>query len=124
MGRQYLLNCLYTRLGDRFKKWVDERVEKRHREIKEEGKKYIDLDPEMYQIFKESKAVSTSNGCAYHLMKASAVRRRTKKEIEEDKLAEAAKKLEIELKLKRFEELEASCAAMQESIKDKQHLVF
>ena len=30
MGRQYLINVLYTRLGDKFKKWVDERVDQRH----------------------------------------------------------------------------------------------
>ena len=30
LGRQYLINCLYTRLGEKFKVWVDERVNKRH----------------------------------------------------------------------------------------------
>ena len=38
-------------------------------------------------------------------MKAKASRRRTKAEIEEDKLNEAAKKLEIEIRLKKFEEM-------------------
>ena len=28
MGRTYLINVLYTRLGDKFKKWVDERFRK------------------------------------------------------------------------------------------------
>ena len=78
MGRQYLINVIYTRLGDKFKKWVDERVNERHSKIKDEGKKYIDLDPEMAKLFHSSKAVSTSNGKAYHLFKASAKRCRTK----------------------------------------------
>ena len=50
--------------------------------------------------------MSTSNGNAYHLFKASAKRRRTKKEIEEDKLEEARKKLEVETMMKRFAEME------------------
>ena len=44
MGRTYLINVLYTRLGEKFKTWVDERVERRHQEVREEGKKYIELD--------------------------------------------------------------------------------
>ncbi len=52
--------------------------------MREEGKKYIELDPEMHKIFTESKAVSTSNGTAYHLFKVSAKRRRTKQEIKEE----------------------------------------
>ena len=71
-------------------------MNKRHQEVKEEGKKFIELDPEIAEIFRASKAVSTSNGKAYHLFKASAKRRRTKEEIQDDKLAEAARKLEIE----------------------------
>ena len=30
MGRTYLINVLYTRLGDKFKQWVDKRVVQRH----------------------------------------------------------------------------------------------
>ena len=78
MGRTYLINVLYTRLGEKFKVWVDQRVEQRHLKVKEEQKKWIKLDPEMAKIFKQSKSVSTSNGKAYHLFKASAKRRRTK----------------------------------------------
>ena len=105
LGRQYLINCLYTRLGEKFKVWVDERVNKRHQEVKEEGKKYIAIDPEMARLFRQSTSVSTSNGTAYHLFKESAKRRRTKKEIEEDNLREAEEKLRVEMKLKQFEEM-------------------
>ena len=90
MGRQYLINIIYTRVGEKFKKWVDDRVNKRHEDIKVEQNKYIELDPEIAKIFQASKAVSTNNGSAYHLFKASAKRRRTKQEIKDQELEEAA----------------------------------
>ena len=73
--------------------------------VKEEQNKYIKLDPEISKIFQQSKSVSTSNGKAYHLFKTSTKRRRTKKLIEEDESNEAAKKIEIESKLKLFAEM-------------------
>lgn len=72
LGRQYIINVIYTRLGDKFRLWVAKRVDARHQEVKEEGHKYIMLDPEIAKLFQASKAVSTSNGSAYHLFKASA----------------------------------------------------
>ena len=51
MGRTYLINVLYTRLGEKFKLWVDKRVEQRHQKVKQEQNKYIKLDPEMSKIF-------------------------------------------------------------------------
>lgn len=123
MGRQYLINVLYTRLGEKFKKFVDKRVDARHQEVKEEGNKFIELDAEMAELFKASKAVSTSNGTAYHLFKASAKRRRTKLEIEEDKLREEAQKFEVELKLKKFAEMEQQVSKMQEQIQNHQILL-
>ena len=74
---------LYSRLGEKFKIWVDERVNQRHEEVKVEAKKYIELDPEIAQAFYANRAVSTRNGCAYHLFKATAKRRRTKQEIKD-----------------------------------------
>ena len=78
MGRTYLINVLYSRLGEKFKLWVDKRVEQHLQKVQQEQNKYIRLDPEMSKIFQQSKSVSTSNGKAYHLFKASAKRRRTK----------------------------------------------
>jgi len=67
---------------------------------------YIELDPEIAKIFMESNAVSTTKGTSYQLFKASSKRRRTKQEIEDQEQQEAAEKLEIELKLKRYAEME------------------
>ena len=49
------------------------------------------MDPEVYAAFKASQHVSVQNGISGNLMKASASRRRTKGEIEEQKM-EAARK--------------------------------
>ena len=88
--RQYLINVIHTKLGEKFRKWVDDRVNERHNEIKEKQKMFIELDPEVANILKQSNAVSTTNGTSYQLFKASAKRRRTKQEIEEQKEYEAA----------------------------------
>ena len=81
------------------------------------------MDPEMARLFHASTSVSTSNGTAYHLFKETAKRRRTKMEIEADNLREAEEKLRVEMKLKQFEEMEASCAKMQEQIQNQMGLL-
>ena len=91
-------------------------MDQRHEEVKVEGKKYIELDPEIAKIFHQSKAVSTNNGSAYHMFKATAKRRRTKQEIKDQELQEAAEKLEVEMKLNRFAEMERQMKDMQEQI--------
>ena len=120
LGRQYLINVMYTRLGDKFKAWVDERVNQRHEEVKLEGKKYIELDAELAKVFYANKAVSTSNGCAYHLFKATAKRRRTKQEIKDQELEEKARKLEIEEKMKRFAQMEEQMTKMQDQLQSQE----
>ena len=57
---------------------------------------YIELDPEIAEIYKNCRAVSTTNGKSYQMMKAGSKPRRTKAEIQDAKLKEAAEKLEIE----------------------------
>ena len=123
LGRQYLINVLYTSLGEKFKQWVGVRVEKRHQEVKEEGKKYIELDPEIHKLFTESKAVSTSNGKAYHMMKASASRRHTKQQIKEEKQAEEMRQLEIASKIKQFDLMQQEMAELQKQMQNHQALL-
>ena len=45
----------------------------------------IDMDEDIAKVFRESTSVSLSKGNSAHLMKVSAKRRRTKREIEEEK---------------------------------------
>ena len=65
LPRQYLINAIFTKVGEPFKTWVEERVGTRHNKVKEEGDKYVELDPEVYEVFKNSKAVSTNNGRSF-----------------------------------------------------------
>ena len=105
LPRQYVINVIYTKVGNAFREWVDKRVGLRHEKVKDKEELYVELDPEIAKVFRASNAVSTSNGRSYHMMKATAKPRRTKEEIKRDKELEEARKLEIELKLERYEEM-------------------
>lgn len=78
LPRQYIINTIYTKVGLPFKEWVDLRVDERHTKVAEDGDLYIEMDAEIAEAYKNSKAVSTTKGCSYNLMKASSKRRRTK----------------------------------------------
>ena len=79
LPRQYVINCIYTKVGQPFRAWVDRLVENRHTEIAEQQQLYIEMDPEIAEVYKNSKAVSTNQGSSFQLMKASSKRRRSKK---------------------------------------------
>lgn len=76
----------------------------------------IHMDPEIAQIFQQSTSVSMSKGKSSFLMKASAKRRRTRQEIDEDKEREMMKQAEIEDKLAELEQLKQQMAEFQEKI--------
>ena len=97
---------IYTKVGDPFRLWVNERVGERHEKVKDKEERYIELDPEIAEVFRASKAVSTSKGRSHLMMKATAKPRRTKEEIRIAKELEEAQKLEVELKLKRYDEMQ------------------
>ena len=105
LPRQYIINVIYTKVGKPFREWVDKRVGDRHEKVNKKEELYVELDPEIAKVFIASKAVSTSNGRSYHMMKACAKPRRTKAEIQRDKDLEEARKLENELKLLRYDEM-------------------
>ena len=58
LHRQYIANVIYTRLGDAFSRWVDERVNARHKRVADERNLNIELDPEIAEIFRNSNAIS------------------------------------------------------------------
>ena len=64
------------------------------------------MDQDVAKIFRESLAVSTTQGSSYNMMKASSKRRRPRAQIEEEKRTEEARKAEIEEKLERMDQLE------------------
>lgn len=78
LPRQYIINVMYTILGRQFGDWVDERVNERHDGIIEDNEMYIELDAEVAEAFRNSKAISTNQGNSHNLMKVGAKRRRTK----------------------------------------------
>ena len=76
----------------------------------------IELDPEIAEIYQRSRAVSTLNGNSHNLMKAGSKRRRTRKEIKEEKLKEEVKKAEIEVKLREHAAYEQRVAQLQAQV--------
>ena len=99
LPRAYLANVIYTVVGDLFKQWVDSAIAKRNEKIMSDQNLAIDMDPEIYAAFQASQHVSVQHGASGNLMKASASRRRTKVQIEEEKLNAAKKEQDIQAKL-------------------------
>ncbi len=60
LPRQYLINTIYTKVGMPFKEWINDKVDKRHLKVAEEGDMFIEMDAEIAEIYKASKAVSTT----------------------------------------------------------------
>ena len=60
--RQYIINLVYTIVGDRFKEWVDAVIDARNARITTERNLGIQLDPEIMQAFAASTAVSSKFG--------------------------------------------------------------
>ena len=88
LERSYLCNLIYSIVGEPFKDWVDERVNKRNNKVAVEGNQFINMDPEIARIFQASTQVSTTHGTSCHLMKTNAKRRRTKAEVVADRAAQ------------------------------------
>ena len=99
LPRAYLANVIYTIVGDPFKNWVDGEIAKRNEKIMSDQNLAINMDPEIYAAFQASQHVSVQHGVSGHLMKATASRRRTKTQIEEEKLNTSKKEKEIQEKL-------------------------
>ena len=55
----------------------------------------IQMDPQIARIFHQSTAISVSKGKASHLMKASASRRKSRAQIQEERLQEQQKEAQI-----------------------------
>ena len=92
LPRQYIINIIYTVVGQPFRNWVNRLVDERHEEVADSKQLYIEMDAEIAEIYNKSKAVSTSQGSSFNLMKASAKRRRSKKQIAEEKAQDALRK--------------------------------
>jgi hypothetical protein len=105
LPRQYVANIIYTLTGNAFKKWVGERVDARHKKVADDKNLNIDMDPEIAAVYRASTAVSVSKGTSHNLMKITAKRRRSKAQIAEEKEAEKRRLVEVETKLREYDQL-------------------
>ena len=148
LPRQYIANVIYTITGDAFAKWVEQQMTKRAEKIKSEQDMYINLDPEIMEIFRASQSISgklldiiksfylfapcianivsfltiVSKGNSSHLMKVSAKRRRTKEEVKEQKRAEANAHAELARRLAQIQELEKANEDLQQNLNNTEHV--
>ena len=106
LPRQYVINVIYTLVGQPFRAWVDALVDTRHEEVAEKRELFIEMDAEIAAVYNNSKAVSTNQGSSFNLMKASAKRRRSKKQIEEEKKQEELRQAEVDAKLQQFDDMQ------------------
>ena len=61
LPRQWIINLIYTIVGQPFAEWVSERVEARNRKLVEEHDMAINLDPEIARCFEQATAVSSKS---------------------------------------------------------------
>ena len=54
LPRQYVINVIYTLVGEPFQKWVTARCNERHVKVAEDKDMYIEMDPKIAKIFRES----------------------------------------------------------------------
>ena len=52
LERSYLCNLIYSIVGEPFKNWVDERVNRRNHKVAVVGNQFINMDPEIARIFR------------------------------------------------------------------------
>ena len=57
--RQYVINVVYTLVGDPFRLWVESVMQARDAKITSERSLGIELDPEILRVFRNSTAVSS-----------------------------------------------------------------
>ena len=57
LSRAYLANVIYTVVGEPFKQWVDARVEERNFKVASQKNMFVEMDPEVHKVFRQSTAV-------------------------------------------------------------------
>ena len=96
-----------TVVKDHFKAWVKNQVADRNELVKSKKNMMIAMDPEIFQAFSASTKVSLTKGVSSNMMKTVSKRRRTKREIEEQKQTAHDKEMEVRYKLANLERMEA-----------------
>ena len=58
LHRQYVINVIYTVVGENFQDWVDKTIRIRNKRLAEDRNLNINMDPEIAKIFKASTTIS------------------------------------------------------------------
>ena len=82
-------------------------VAERNEKIKKDKNMMIEMDPGIYQAFAASTKVSLSKGVSANMMKAVSKRRRTRREIEDERQKAHDKEMEVRYKLANLDRMEA-----------------
>ena len=69
LPKQWIVNVMYTCLGDAFANWVKDRIEARNKKVTQEKNLLIDMDPGVAAAFTNSTAVSLTKGVSANLLK-------------------------------------------------------
>ena len=64
LPKQFLVNVMYSVIGDAFADWVKQRVVARNTKIVEVQQLGIDMDPEVAAAFTSSTAISSKYSCS------------------------------------------------------------
>ena len=89
---------------------MNEKVNERHKKVLDDREMSIEMDQDIYAIFMANKAVSTSNGNSYNLLKSCSKRRRGKEQIKAEKLEAQQKMLDTAKKLADYEVMQQRLA--------------
>ena len=134
--RQWLINVVYTVIGEPFRAWVTNEIAHRNEELAKKQKLLIEMDPEVARAFHSSVNISSkcihwlilriehdsiflfhtaSNGSSAHLLKAGSKRRRTQAEMKQQmEVEELANVLEHERE-DQIKQLEEQLSQAQEN---------
>jgi len=74
----------------------------------------IAMDPEIFQAFTASTKVSLTKGVSSNMMKTVSKRRRTRREIEDEKQKAHDKEMEVRYKLANLERMEAQILELKQ----------
>ena len=58
LPRAYVSNLIYTIVGDKFRKWVQGKIQERTEAIMAKQDMAIEMDPEVFKAFKSSNTIS------------------------------------------------------------------
>ena len=96
-----------TVVKDHFKAWVKNQVADRNELVKSKKNMMIAMDPGIYKAFAASMKVSLSKGVSSNMMKTVSKRRRTRREIEDEKQKAHDKEMEVRYKLANLDRMAA-----------------